>query len=400
MRRPAVAAAAVVFLALAAPHLLAQEAAKPPDPKGADPKEARLAAYDRGLDFLRSRAKDGSWGFQGKANPGVSALATTAFLDRPGGVAAKDKAVVDAALAYLLSLQKPDGGIYDGGDANYVTSVSIQAFALSGRKDCREAMEKAVAYVRKMQYCEAGTEGLAVPKADLRYGGMGYGTGDEVGNADLSNTQFALESLRAAGVPETDPAFQRALVFLKRLQNRKENESAGEQTEKKGEDGKTYVRSTDGGSVYRPFESKAGGFARPDGKLELRSYGSMTYALLKCYIYAGLKPEDQAVKDAVQWIRDHYTWEENPGFPEPKLAQQGLYYYFATAARALEMLGEDAAGKGPDGKPRDWRADLASRLLSLQKGDGSWVNPNGRWEEGLPEISTAFALKALGRTTR
>src|SRR5690349_12579412 len=198
-----------------------------------------------------------------------------------------------------------------------------------------------------MQYWEKGDGALAVPKSDLRWGGMGYGASDEAednGNADLSNTAFALESLRAAGVPESDPAFQRALAFARRTQNRKENETAGEPAEAKDADGRTVVRAADGGSAYRPFESKAGAFARPDGKVEPRSYGSMTYALLKCYAFAGLKATDPEVADAVKWIRAHYTFDENPGFADPKLAQQGLYYYFATASRALDLLGEGAAG--------------------------------------------------------
>jgi squalene-hopene/tetraprenyl-beta-curcumene cyclase len=243
-----------------------------------------------------------------------------------------------------------------------------------------------------------GGLGGVVQRADLRYGGMGYGS--DPTQPDLSNSQFAIESLRAAGVPESDPAFQRALVFLRRSQNRKENETGDEPTQRAGEDGKILVRASDGGANYRPFDSKAGAVARPDGKLETRSYGSMTYALLKCYVYAGVKRDDPALQDAVKWIREHYTWEENPGFPEAALAQQGLFYYYATAAKALEMLGEGAAGAGPDGKPRDWKGDLAARLLGIQKPDGSWVNPNDRWMEGLPEVSTAFALKALGAAAR
>ncbi len=356
------------------------------------------AAYDRGLGFLRGKAVEGRWGPPGKADPGVTALVATAFLERPGGVGEKDRGLVDGAVAWLRSMQKPDGGIYDQGNANYTTSLAVQALVLHGKEGDREAVDRALGFLRKMQFWEEGGEGRVVAKDDLRYGGMGYGS--DPTKPDLSNTQFALDSLRAAGVPESDPAFQRALAFLRRVQNRKENETGGEKAEWTGKDGKVYVRSSDGGAGYAPFDSKAGGFARPDGKLEVRSYGSMTYALLKCYVFAGLKPADPAVSDAVKWIRANYTWEENPGFPDPKLGQQGLYYYFATAARALALLGEDAAGPGPDGKPRDWRADLAARLLALQKPDGSWVNLNDRWMEGLPEVSTAFALKALGPTVR
>ena len=361
-------------------------------------RAARLAAYDRGLEFLRGKAVEGKWGPPGKADPGVTALVLTAYLERPGGVAEKDRALVDGAAAWLLSLQKADGGIYEEANANYTTSLAVQALSLHGKERHREAVDGAVAFLRRMQFFEEGGEGRVVPESDLRYGGMGYGS--DPTQPDLSNTQFALESLRAAGVPETDPAYRRALVFLRRTQNRKENETEGEPREKAGEGGRVLVRSSDGGASYRPFDSKAGELARPDGKREVRSYGSMTYALLKCYLYAGLGPGDPAVADAAKWIRSNYTWEENPGFLDPKLAQQGLFYYYATAARALDLLGEGAAGAGPGGKPRDWRADLSGRLLALQKPDGSWVNPNDRWMEGLPEVSTAFALKALAPTAR
>jgi squalene-hopene/tetraprenyl-beta-curcumene cyclase len=358
-----------------------------------DPRETRLAAYEKGLDFLRSKAVEGKWGPPGKADPGITALVASAFLERPGGVAEKDRALVDGAAAWLRGMQKPDGGIYDQGNANYTTALAVQALALHGSEADRAAVAKAAGFLRRMQFAEEGGEGRVVDRKDLRYGGVGYGS--DPTQPDLSNTQFALESLRAAGVPESDPAFQRALVFLRRSQNRKENETEGESKEWKDKDGKVLVRASDGGAGYRPFDSKAGAFERPDGRLEVRSYGSMTYALLKCYVYAGLKPSDPEVKDAQKWIRDHYTWEENPGFPDPKLAQQGLFYYYATAARTLEMLGEDAAGPG-----RDWRADLAGKLLSLQKPGGEWTNPNDRWMEGLPEIATAFALKALARTVK
>jgi squalene-hopene cyclase-like protein/prenyltransferase/squalene oxidase-like repeat protein len=388
------AVAVLSAAALAAPAPCRAEEA----PKPADTKAARTAAYDRGLEFLRSRAVEGKWGPPAKADPGVTALAATAFLERPGGVAEKDRPVVDAAVAWLRSLQKANGGIYEEANGNYTTALAVQALVLHGKEGDREAVDKALGFLRRMQFCEEGGEGRRAAKGDLNYGGIGYGS--DPTKADLSNTQFALDSLRAAGVPESDPAFQRALVFLRRTQNRKENETEGEKSELLGKDGKTYVRSADGGAGYTPFESKAGALARPDGKMEVRSYGSMTYALLKCYLYAGLKASDAAVADAVKWIAANYSWEENPGFPDPKEAQQGLYYYFATASRALEALGDAADLKGPDGKSRDWRGDLAWKLLSLQKPDGSWVNPNGRWEEGLPEVSTSFALKALAKTVK
>jgi len=385
-----IAAAALAALLAAPAPARAEESAPAAPPSG---REAARAGHERGLAFLRSKAVEGKWGVGGRPEPGITALVVTAFLESPGGVPGKDRALVDGAVAWLASLQKEDGGIYEQGNANYTTSLAVQALSLHGEERHAAAIGKAVGFLRRMQFCEEGGADRVVERRDLRYGGMGYGS--DPTQPDLSNTQFALESLRAAGVPESDPAFQRALTYLQRTQNRKENETEGEPTSKPEKDGKVLVRASDGGATYRPFDSKAGNFERPDGKLEARSYGSMTYALLKCYVYAGLGPDDPRVKDAVKWIRANYSWERNPGFPDAAGAQQGLYYYFATAARALSLLGDGAAGAGADGKARDWRADLGARLLALQKPDGSFENPNDRWMEGLPEVATAFALKAL-----
>ena len=102
----------------------------------------------------------------------------------------------------------------------------------------------------------------------------------------------------------------------------------------------------DGGFIY----TVAGGGSSPAGNTAnggLRSYGSMTYAGLKSMIYAGLTAKDPRVKAASEWIRNHYTVEENPG-----LGQQGLFYYFDTFARTLSVLKvdqfEDAAGQKHD----------------------------------------------------
>jgi squalene-hopene/tetraprenyl-beta-curcumene cyclase len=115
----------------------------------------------------------------------------------------------------------------------------------------------------------------------------------------------------------------------------------------------------------------------------------MTYAGLKSMIYAGLERDDPRVKAAYQWIRRHYTLEENPG-----MGPQGLYYYYHTFAKALGAVGEVRITDA-DGKPHDWRAELAAELISRQQPDGSWVNSNTRWLEGDPNLVTGYSLLAL-----
>jgi squalene-hopene/tetraprenyl-beta-curcumene cyclase len=48
-----------------------------------------------------------------------------------------------------------------------------------------------------------------------------------------------------------------------------------------------------------------------------------------------------------------------------------------------------------NGKAVDWRNDLATKLLSTQREDGSWANKNGRWMESNPILVTAYTVLAL-----
>ena len=232
-------------------------------------------------------------------------------------------------------------------------------------------------------------------------GGFGYNTAK---GADLSNAQFAIAALRAAGLPEDHEAMVKARAFLARVQNRSENEEnkdASYDLEEKGIGIVKVVPGNDGSAGYEPGVSKAGLEKLPDGTYVARGYGSMTYALLKCYLLAGVPKEDERVKAAIAWLGKNYTWEENPGFtkaaemPGQKEAPYwGLFYYYMTAAKALQLAGIEKL-ETPAG-PRDWKADLAQAILSRQQADGSWRNEKSpRWEEGDPLLTTSYAVIAL-----
>jgi squalene-hopene/tetraprenyl-beta-curcumene cyclase len=92
------------------------------------------------------------------------------------------------------------------------------------------------------------------------------------------------------------------------------------------------------------------------------------------------------------WLRAHYTLEENPG-----LGAQGLYFYFHTMAKALSVHGVDEL-KLKDGRTVPWRRELAMELLNLQRRDGSWFNDNGRWRKKDAALVTACAVLTLSMT--
>lgn len=346
-------------------------------------REAAAKAIEKGAAYLRAEAREGKWGFKpGEPDLGISALAARALLRSP------ERKVEDvrAALDWLAANQKPDGGIYDKAVAVYVTATSILALEASGDAKYRPVIRKAAEYLRVAQTDEA--EGRTPSSED--YGGIGYGG---KGDVNLSTTHFALEAASEAGLAKDDDFYKKALVFLQRCQNRSESNTSVHVLA----DGSRVEPGNDGGAIYRPAESKAGIETLPDGRKIFRSYGSMTYALLKSYLLCDLDAKDARVKAALDWIGRHWELDFNPGMEageQPEAKYQGLYYYYLTLARTLgaaERQGVDLtlAGIGR------WREDLARKLVARQAADGSWTNPVDRWMEGSPVLVTAYALLAI-----
>lgn len=329
----------------------------------------RRKIVERGIRYLeQTQAEDGSW--SRSTGPAVTALAATALM-RNGR--SPDHPAVAKALRYVLKFRRPDGGFYAENSLykNYETAVIVQCLVEANRDGrYRDEIDGAVRFLKGIQW----DEGEGKDPSDFAYGGAGYGKHKR---PDLSNTSFFVEALRSAGVPEDDPALQRALTFISRCQNL---ESEYNRTP-------YAAKNPDGGFYYTPAPGQSQAGTTPDGGL--RSYASMTYAGLKSMIYAGVGPDDPRVKAATQWIRKHYDLDSNPG-----LDQQGLYYYYHTFAKALAALGVDQFVDA-DGKRHDWREELVQELASRQRPDGSWVNPTTRWLEGDPNLVTSYALLAL-----
>lgn len=345
------------------------------------------ASYERGVDFLAGEiGESGMWEAFGQPEPGISALAARAML---GSNRAEMRELAYPILDQLLALQKEDGSIHGGRVAVYTTSVAIGALSMRGTEEDLKAIARAADYLRVTQ----ADEGEGYSEDDKFYGGLGYGNDLR---PDISNLQYALQALKESGASSDDPAFQRALTFLERSQNLREvNTKAYYNGE---DDEKLVVSGDDGGGIYYPGNSMAGYVELDDGTLVARSYGSMTYALLKCYLFAGLDATDPRVAAALAWIQRNWTVEVNPGFDtlrDPRAAAQGLYYYYLSLAQCLSETGMDMVTT-PDGKKHDWRAELQGKLVDVQLENGSWINEAApRWWEGNPVLCTAYALGAL-----
>mgnify|MGYP000618033566 FL=1 len=147
-----------------------------------------------------------------------------------------------------------------------------------------------------------------------------------------------------------------------------------------------------GGFVYRPGvasakDAKSAAFDKAEPP---KAYGSMPYAGMQSLIYANVDKNDPRVKLALKWLENSYNLDENPG-----MGVQGLYYYYQAMSKALSALGIDYLTL-EDGRKVDWRDELANKLISIQKSDGSWVNTNNRWWEADPVLVTAYCVLSLG----
>ena len=312
---------------------------------------------------------------------GVTALCAEVLATPPVALKADD-AVLTKATAYVMGFKQPDGGVYnpEEGLGNYCTSLALRLAVATGTKD--------PAVLTPMQNYIFGLQNT-VENSPAK-GGIGYGSKGP-GHEDLSNTSYAIGALKASGVPASDARMQEALKFLERCQNLTSVN-------------KLPWANNDGGAVYSPEESKAGGSwdtaAKPgEAAPKLVSYGSMTYALISSYLALDVKAEDPRVQAALGWVKANYQFDANPGMAAGK-EQQGLFYYYTTMAKTFDLT-DATVIEVTGGKKADWRADLfaaiKTRAQAGKPGQSFWINNADRWGEGMPQLVTAYTIGTLKR---
>lgn len=361
-------------------------------PISAEHYEKAMAAIKSGLAYLR-RNQDESGGWMTDVM-----TAPTDEPDKPSPVAVAVTAMVlksivqcepetrhdppvRRAILFVMAAKRDDGAFDGGALTNYVTSIVVSCLAAFEGREFDDDITDATNWLKAGQWDQS--EGLS-PRQDW-FGGAGYGNR---GRPDMSNTQMMLDALYDAGLSPDEPAFQRALAFVSRAQNLQATNKA-------------EWAGNDGGFIYTPANggesmgSQAAGEGRhgenlPEGEARmLRSYGSMTYAGFKSLLYAGLSTSDIRVRAAFEWIRRHWTFDENPG-----LGDQGLYYYCHTVGRALKASQQDMVDD-VSGGAHNWREELIDALCQRQGEDGSWCNEADRWLESQPGLATVYSVLAL-----
>lgn len=313
------------------------------------------ASMAKGVELLATQRGEGD--LIG-GHPGTTALATLAMVTAGVG---KDDPKVAPSLAALAKLAKPDGSIYDKDYPVYVTAITVLAFQGAGVHP--DLVAKGQAWLAGKQF----NEKEKIDAKNPNYGGIGYGVDDKHPDADLSNLHFALDAIKNAQLTDQDEVMARAQKFVERCQNRTESNDQP-------------WAGNDGGFVYKPGASKAGATS---------SSGSMTYAGIASFLYTKADAKDPRVNAALDYVRANYSVDENPG-----MGAKGLFYHYHMMARALGLVGQRTLVDS-DGQSHDWPVELATKLRSMQKPDGSWANADETYWENNPAIATSRAVLAL-----
>jgi hypothetical protein len=111
----------------------------------------------------------------------------------------------------------------------------------------------------------------------------------------------------------------------------------------------------------------------------------MTGAGIWGLLLSGVPKIDPRVVAAMNWVRNHYAWDTNPG-----IGWWRMYYYYLSMSKALTMYGQPII----DG--HDWYQELYDKIVGMQidagSGQGYWSTYN---EDYVPDLTTAYAILSL-----
>jgi squalene-hopene/tetraprenyl-beta-curcumene cyclase len=335
-----------------------------------------------------------------KDGPSLTPLVLETLLGLPSRDQAKSACRRGAK--YLAALVRADGTIDEGPRGLtypvYTAAYSVRALSqpqIAELGDFRHARDTWLQYLRQRQL----TEELGWQPADKQYGGWGYSNqiprkpkaGEPtlpLTESNLSATIAALEALQAAGCSTDDPAFKKALIFVKRCQNFPEN---ADQQDPAFDDGGFFFIYDD------PVRNKAG-LAGKDrhGRERFASYGSATADGLRALLVCGLPSDHPRVQAAWRWLETHFDLSLHPGnyATDREVNRQAVYlYYSLSLAKALRTL--TAMNVDTRTQRLSWPKDLTETMVRLQTPDGSWTNKIVLVREDDPLVATCCAVQTI-----
>ncbi|MGE0713729.1 MAG: glycogen-binding domain-containing protein [Planctomycetota bacterium] len=241
------------------------------------------------------------------------------------------------------------------------------------------------------------------------------------GEADVSNTQFAVLALKAAhrlGVKVSPQPFWRAaeamlkhqqqsgqkvsvfpvpaadrkiegLLDKREQEKKKKKKEHGGGTRERDEETPTVTSTTRGMSArgwgYKPGDGPRGSMTAAGVAILVVCKSQLEE--VKRYEKALADPVDQALRDGAAWLALHFAADKNPG-AEP----DWLFYYLYTLERAGTLLALERFGG------RAWYEEGAKAILARQQQDGRFLaTTQGQADGDL--AGTCLALLFLKRST-
>ncbi len=330
------------------------------------------SALSRAARFLwNQQAEDGGWhsttyGLLGSGQS-LTPFVLEALLRVPATIFAPPPEKAARAWAFL-NRSIDAGGAVGRHDPvledypNYATALAVLALCRARPPGWEQTAGRMVSYLRRQQFAEEN----GWRRDDAAYGAWGMGgeprRPPHPGHVDLSMTRHVVQALAETGVPSTDPALERARVFVERCQN--------------------FGAGADGGFFFSTVVLGANKAGREGERY--RSYGSATADGILCLLALGYSQNNKRVQAAQRWLVAHHQPWGVPGFIGEAYQRwsSGLrFYYAAASAEAFHRL-------------KVWpRGGL--HLEAHQRADGSWANEENLVKEDDPLIATAFAVRAL-----
>ncbi|MCC6406079.1 MAG: terpene cyclase/mutase family protein [Planctomycetes bacterium] len=336
--------------------------------QSAPSQDATEAAIRRGVEFLLSRQnRDGSWDAEMhernvphhdyRNGPTALCLYTLVKCKVP-----HDHPAIRRALAYLLQVTP---------ERTYSLSVQIQALAALEDEAHRPRIEALVKRLLDIRV--------------ERRGGWEY-PGLTTGLIDLSNTQYAALGLRSAmqaGVKVPLKVWSDVANGVFAFQEKPRSVDVALAAGETGT-GKREVA----GFAYKTDRSSA-----PTGSMTAAGVATLTIATqaLGKQIDGDLaRKAERARAQGLAWLETKWSVDANPDGDSV-----WLFYYLYGVERIASLLGLERIGA------HDWYAEGATRLLKLQKDDGSWSRDfDTTWPpQPFANGNTCFALLFLTRAT-
>lgn len=267
---------------------------------------------------------------------------------------------------------------------NYATSYAARVLNRWGAPSDSGRIGRMAAYLLRQQY----DEDRGIDSEHPAYGAWGFGETSlpvgQVGHVDLSHTRRVLEALRDTGVRgEHEMATRRFLMMLQKHPGDPRAQPGAQPSDPRPPyDGGFYASTVTVGL------NKGGAVTDSTGSSYFPSYATTTCDGLLTLLAAGVRPDDERVTAAADWLAAHTDLGRVEGIPRNASQWEFVMFYYHLLVRSEAYAALEVEGS--------WKEKVVSLVAERQRPDGSFSNPLGAPnKEDDPILATAMVVGAL-----